>query len=304
MPGNFSSVIRQFLGSPKFAGLAQGTQVLYRHQLTLAEAVMGHLPVETVRPAIVQGYLDGLSVFPGKQSNAKTALKAVEKWAIVRDLLPHPITIGTQTIPLDGGHEPWSEEQIDTAIAHARPDLARVILLAANTGQRGSDIVKMRWSDIEEEEGRQWLQVTQKKTGRQLSIPLSRDMASEISKWEKRAPFFLVLAPDGRQYTRDRLSHDWTLERDGNPHLSAHKERGLVLHGLRAAAVVRMRREGFTEMEISNLIGMSEPMVHRYSRLANRKKMNLASIERIENLRGEKIKSLQAKLLKSNDPTI
>jgi integrase len=29
------------------------------------------------------------------------------------------------------------------------PDLARIVMLAVETGRRGSDIIKMRWSDIE-----------------------------------------------------------------------------------------------------------------------------------------------------------
>src|SRR5512138_2225340 len=105
MGGNFSAVIDGYLGSPQFMGLAESSQGNWRRLLLLAQKVMGELPVEQVRPSIVQAFLDGLSDFPGKQNSAKASLKAVEKWAIVRDMLPHPITIGVQVVGLDGGHE-------------------------------------------------------------------------------------------------------------------------------------------------------------------------------------------------------
>ena len=229
--------------------------------VNFSEESFGELSVDVVRPSIIQAHLDGLAEYPGKQSIAKTALKAVEKWALVRDLLPYPITTGTEIIRSDGGHEPWTDEEIEIAIANARPDLARAVALAFNTGQRGSDIVKMRWSDIEAQDGQQGINIIQKKTGRRFWIPIESDFADKMAEWERTPPFFLLLAPDGRQFTRNRLSHDWTIERDSNPALSAHKERGLVLHGLRASAVVRWRKLGATELEISKLVGMSPPMV-------------------------------------------
>ena len=135
-----------------FADLAPATQKLYNRALRAAEQedALGAYPVSVVRPAKVQLFLDALAATPGAASIARTALSAVQKWALVRDLLPYPILTGTYTAKSDGGHEPWSMEQVKLAEAHAREDLAHVVTLAVHTGQRGSDIVKMRWSDLEE----------------------------------------------------------------------------------------------------------------------------------------------------------
>ncbi len=293
MPGKFAIVIDQYLNSPQFDRLAKATQSNWKRALLLAQKTMGRLETDSINSSIVQAHLDGLSDFPGKQEIAKAALKQVEKWALVRNILQHPITVGVETIGSDGGHEPWSDNEIETAITSARPDIGKAVALAINTGQRGSDIIKMRWSDIETHDGRTWVNVVTQKTKRQLSIPLLFGL--QIDRWERKPPFYLVLAPDGRQFTRNRLSHDWAIERDTNEALAQHKERGLVLHGLRASTVIRLRMMGFTELEISSLIGMSEPMVARYSRLANQKKMALASVERIENFRGNNVSKLREK---------
>ncbi len=299
MPGTFAEVIRAYIGSPKFKdGLEESTQKLWRELLAIAEHpdALGAVPVISIRPSLVQAFLDGLSDTPGRQKNARTALKAVEKYALVRDLLPYPIMTGTEVIGTKDGHEPWSDAMIDLAVAKARPDLARVVLLGVHTGQRGSDIVKMRWRDIEDQEDiisgerRPGINVVQKKTGNRLWIPFTRELAAIITVWSKVRvpPFFLVLKPDGEPYTRNQLSVKWNDERDNNPGLEPIKEAGLVLHGLRSTAVVRARKAGSTPLQISSMFGMSEPMVARYSRLADQREMALAAVHHLDGTRRER----------------
>ncbi len=103
----------------------------------------------------------------GKQAAALAAFHALEKWAVVRDLLPKPITLGVETGKPEGGHVPWTDAQVALAERHARRDLARVITLGANTGQRISDLVRMGPTDVETLRGIDGINVTQKKTGRQ-----------------------------------------------------------------------------------------------------------------------------------------
>jgi integrase len=146
-------------------------------------------------------------------------------------------------------HEPWSLEHIQLAQQHARVDLARVVTLAVHTGQRGSDIVRMRWSDIEEQDGRQGVNVIQQKTGH------------------------------------------WNDERDNNPALKPLSEAGLVIHGLRATAVVRARRAGATVLEIASMYGMTEPTVARYSRLADQRDMALGAVVRLDRTAKEQTKA-------------
>lgn len=278
----FVTVIQAYLASSKFASLAKGTQANYRVSLHFAGSreALGAVPVEVLRPALVQGFLDGLAEKPGAQTAARVALKAVEKWAIVRDLLPHTITLGTEVVGGGDGHKPWTEQQIELAIRHAKPELARVIVLAASTGQRGSDLIKMRWNDLEEVDGRLGINVTQKKTGLQLWIPFTNALAAVVATWERR-PAPLLLRDDGGSWSsRDNLTHAWCRERDSNPELVPC--RGLALHGLRASACVRLRRIGATEAQISDMVGLSIPMVSRYCRLSVQKENAMAAVLRLD----------------------
>jgi integrase len=282
--GTFASVIRAYMASPKFSALAKSTRVNYGRTLEIAERAetIGSVTVDEMRPAVVQAFLDGFADRPAQQKCVQTAIKAVERWAIVRDLLPRPITLGTEAPGGDGGHEPWPDHLVEIAERHARPDLARVVTIAANTGQRGSDIVRMRWSDIEDQDGHPGINVTQQKTCLRLWVPFTAALRAVIPTWEKRPPFFLVLRPDGVPFTRPQLSDDWWEERERNPALAPLKAFGAVLHGLRGTAAVRLYRAGATTLEGSKMIGMSEQMFIRYVRLVAQRKMALAAVHRLD----------------------
>jgi integrase len=263
----FAAVIRAFMASPKFQGYSPATREVWGRELRLAERpdTLGAISVNVIRPALVQAFMDGMSDRPGKQTAALAALRQLERWGIVRDLLPQPITLGVEIGRSHDGHKPWTDEQVRLAETHARPELARVVTLAANTGQRGSDLVKMRWTDLEDYNGRTGINVTQLKTGRQIWVPITQELASAMAQWERR-PGFILLRPTGIPWTRKALTWAWIVERDGNPALRPLA--GLVLHGLRATACVRLLRAGANTRRIADMVGMSEPIVGRYCRFS------------------------------------
>lgn len=276
----FASVIRGYLASPKFLSLAPETQRGYRRMLTLAEHpdCLGAVLVEVMRPALVQEFLDGLSDVPGAQTLAQTSLKALERWALIRDQLPRPITLGTEVIGSDGGHEPWTPEQVAFAEENAVAHLSNAISLGANTGQRGSDLSRMRWTDIEMINGRPGINVTQKKTGLQLWVPFTQELIAKMETWERR-PGFILTKPDGQPFLRTQLRDAWVRERR-RPEMEALRH--LHLHGLRATAVVRLQRAGATIRDIVNLVGLSQGMVERYCRLSVQKENAMAAMERLD----------------------
>jgi integrase len=189
----------------------------------------------------------------------------------VRDLLPYPITTGTEAPGGTGGYGPWDDEQVKLAERTLKPYLARVITLGANTGQRGSDLVKMRWSDIEEYEGRPGINVTQKKTGLVIWVPFTQEFIKAIATWERR-PTFILLKEDDTPWTREQLSDHWLRARDTKPALAPLKE----------AAVVRLRRSGATTGQIASMVGMSEVMVNRYCRKSVQRENALAAVHYLD----------------------
>src|SRR5512139_1319310 len=294
---SLASVIDQYLDGSRFKELSASSKDSYKRSLMMVRKSIGEMDVDEVKPYIVQALLDGLTDFPGKQINVMTAIKAMESWALLRNLLPHAITVKRMDlVGSDGGYDPWTDHQIELALTHLPPHLARVVKLEINTGQRSSDIIRMRWSDLKESKGRLGINVTQKKTGVQLFIPFWDDFAAEISAWERQSPI-IVLDGNGLPYaTRNRLSKEWGRERDENPALEPLRDPPKVLHGLRSTTVVRLRKLKLSEGQISSLVGMSEPMVARYARHADKEEANVNTIEQAENMRGANIKVFRAKV--------
>lgn len=283
--GTFMSVVSDFLRSDKFLGLSPVTQQNYRYLLVMAgsQENLGAIRVESLRPSMVQGFLDTLADQPYTQRNAKSVLRVVERWAIVRDRLPHHITTGTEAPGGQGGHHPWSEAQVTLAEREASPTLSKFITLASNTGQRGSDLVKMRWSDIEEVDGYPGINVTQYKTALRLWVPFTDEMVKALATWERRLPF-LIMKSNGEPFNRNQLTHRWNYERDTRPALESLRDPPLRIHGLRATAVVRLRRLGASIPLICDTIGMSPQMVKRYSRFSEQRE-NAKAAMRLLNAR-------------------
>jgi len=288
--GLFSDVIRKFVASAKFAALGKSTQEGWARELRLAETpeILGGVSVHVIRPALVQAFLDGIAHLPGKQEMALKALRAVEKWGMVRDLLPHAITTGVEIVGCRDGHRPWRDDYVTLAEQHAtRHYLNRIITLQANTGQRGSDIVKMRWQDIEMLQGHPGINVVQVKTSLTIWVPFTQPLIQAMAGWE-RQPGYIVRRDNGLPWSRKRLSTEWPIIRDSVTELRPLAEAGLVLHGLRATACIRLSRAGATTRQISDWIGMSEKMVCRYTRFSEQRVNAMAAVVHLDRYMAQK----------------
>lgn len=286
---SFAALVRAFKEHPKFKAYAQATQELWGRELDFAAHpdCLGTLSRDEIRPALVQAFFDGLTGRPGKQAAALGALKQLEKWAVVRDLLPRQITLGVEIESSDGGHIPWTEAQVAYAETHLPAHLARAITLAANTGQRGSDLIRMGWTDVEMFNGIEGISIRQKKTRRDVWIPITSTLAAAMRTWERRPGPFLTRA-DGRPWTRRKLSDAWTYTRDNSDLFVSYRlcgpdaDRPLVLHGLRGHACVQLLRAGANTRQISDMVGMSEEMVANYTRFSVQRENAAAAVHHLE----------------------
>ena len=296
IPGTFADVVRAYMASDAFRRLGPGTSRNYVREIALIERpeILGAIPAADMRPALVQGFLDGLSHRPGKAAHALTALQAIERFAVPRDLLDRPICFGVRIVRGKGGYQPWRDDQVALAEAHASPLLARAVTLAANTGQRGSDLIRMGWGDLEDYKGITGINVRQVKTGRGLWIPVTPELAAAMVGWERRPGPFLVGTRGA--FSRGSLTKRWERERDTVPELAPLRDVApgathphLVLHGLRATCVVRLRRAGVSIPQICDIVGMSPAMVERYCRFADQRDNALAAVASVHRI-GERAK--------------
>lgn len=307
---NFAALVRLFMSpaNPKWhlppdkGGLAINSKKSWGGELRFMARpdCLGALKIGELRPSLVQAFFDGIADRIGKQTVALRALRALEKWAAKRDLLGRAITLGVEIGKSDGGHIPWTDNQVAIAEHNAKPDLAQLVTLGANTGQRCSDLVRMGWTDISTHRGRDGIRVVQVKTGREVWVPILEPLARAMATWQRQpGPF---LRRNGRVWPNPRAaSMAWDYERQNNPHLTEHRDTPLVIHGLRGHWCVKASREGLSDHAISDMIGMSVPMVSRYTRHSRQQDNAVAhviSLERWRNDQGEKPGNLASKSLK------
>lgn len=255
------ALIDAYLTAPAFLGLSEGTREQYERALKIARAAWGTLPVSGLRPVHIQAVMDGFAEQPGKANTFLGTMRAMSAWGRARDFAPHSLTEGVKPYPKLGGHKPWTPEQVQCAHASLTGSVRRGVMLGLYTGQRGSDIVRLGWTDVDEGGFR----IRQRKTSREVWCPIVPELAAEMASWEKRPGPFVAL-PNGGVYERKLLSKHFAWARDALPVM-----KGTTLHGLRSTAVVRLRREGLSTGQIGDIIGMSLAMIERYCRFADRK---------------------------------
>jgi integrase len=312
---SFATLIRLFMSPanakwrepPERGGYSKSTKDVWGRELRFISRpdTLGAISRHEIRPALVQAFFDGIADRPGKCSAAWSAIKQLEKWCIVRDLLPRQITLGVEIAERDDtGHIPWTDEQVALGEAKARPDLAKAITLISNTGQRGSDAVRMGPTDIESFQGIDGINVIQQKTGRVQWVPITPELARAMESWP-RVPGPFLRMPDGRPWKRADLAAHWNRHRDSNDDLrplgkaavvgKPTIDTGLVMHGLRGTACVRLRRAGATIPQIADMVGMSEAMVARYCRFSIQRENAVAAVIHLERTISERTRDMLQK---------
>jgi hypothetical protein len=288
---SFYALVRAFKESAKFKGLAKASQDLWGRELDFAcrPNCLGAVPLDVIRPALIQGYLDGWDDKPGKQAAALAAFKALDRWAVVRDLcrdrLPSASKPASRKAATFIGPMLRLSSPRGTSVPTWRAPSRLVPTPASGSATK---IVRMGPTDIETYRGIDGINVRQKKTGRQVWVPILAPLAAVMKTWERRPGPFL-LRTNGKPWASSHLTDRLDYEKKTNPAIAEIAQAGLVMHGLRGHACVRLRRAGCTAMQIADMIGMSVAMVERYCRFSVQMENAVAGVIQLQGTSTERI---------------
>jgi hypothetical protein len=262
-----------------------GEETLYNYgrSLDIARRAWGVLPVSGVRPAHVLQIMNGLAATPGKANNFLLAMKLLSGWAITQDLIDKSMVEGVKAFKLTGGHKPWTDAQLAAADRGLVGAVRRGFMLYLHTGQRGSDVVKLGPTHIDEG----GFSIKQQKTKREVWCPIVPELTAEMADWPRR-PGPYVVQDSGAIYTRNLFWDHFDQARKNIPELA-----GVTLHGLRCTAVIRLRRAGLSVPHISDIVGMSLATIQRYCRFADRKESGKAALVMLGEAREKKAKKAE-----------
>ena len=241
--------------------LAASTKMQYEKTIDMAVEVWGDLPLAGLRGKHVQAYCDKLT--PGTARNFVNCLSSYSKWARKRGYTEVNFTFGIDLPKAGKGHLPWTDKQLAIGNTKLTGVMRQGFVLYRYTGLRGSDVVRLGPTFVDAFEGRDGFAFMTQKRKRDVWCPILSELAAEMKDWDRRPGPYLLQA-NGKPFTRKEFARQFAEARKLIPEL-----KGLKLHGLRATAVIRLRRAGLSYAQIGDIVGMSAKMVERYCRNAD-----------------------------------
>lgn len=244
---------RDYQASDRFAKRAAGTQRLYALTLKKVEAMLGKFPVNDLTQEDIQFELDNEKMGPGAHNIFIALIGVIYKWGRNRGkttLDPAREIEKEET----GEHRAWPEDMLDAGLEsdHDRTRLA--VHLLYYTGQRIGDVAKMRWGDIRGG----ILYVEQQKTGKELQIPIHRDLAEELARTPKRG-MTIIVNENGGAMTPQVIRREIKA-------LGAAHGREIVPHGLRKNAVHALLLAGCSVPQAASITGQTHQIVEYYAK--------------------------------------
>jgi integrase len=189
---------------------AARTQIDNEAELSKLRRVFDDAPIDGITPQHIAQYRDNRGAQAKTRANREIALLShvfnmAREWGFTAHENPCRGVKRNKETP----RRFYADDEVwNAVIAQSPPELKDAMLLAYQTGQRPSDVLKMRWSDIKEEA----LEIQQGKTGKRLRILLSENgtqtgLGLLIDKIKLRAVsgFFIVSTPNGQPLNK------WTL---------------------------------------------------------------------------------------------
>jgi len=260
MPGSLGWAIERFLASPFYSERAETTRRNYRRVLDRLREKYGAGLLRDLKPRHVRTMRNEIAATSTTAADIAMGLIsglwdfAVERLGLELDADP---THGIKRIHrVKHEHEPWPAELIERFLREARPSLRWAVRLALYTGQRRSDLVKMRWSQFDGE----WIEVRQQKTGALLSIPCHAELRVELQSMSRVADTILV-GERSAPLTGSSLS---VMVRRALREMGIN---GYSIHGLRKNAGASLADAGCTPHEIAAITGHKTlGMVQHYTK--------------------------------------
>lgn len=275
--GSLSLLVAAYYASADWKALKPSTQTVYRNVLDRFRADFGDLPAHRLDSGSLENVLAKMTDRPGAARNLLKRIRGLYAFGREKRLVSTDPTAGVSVkARKTDGFRPWTDDDIEKFEAHwpegSRARLALYLLLY--TGQRRSDVVVMGRQHVRDGA----IHIRQKKTGRELVIPLHAVLKAQLDALPKTNLTFLMTA-FGKPMTEAGFTQ-WFVgcaKAAGLPNRSGP-------HGLRKAAGRWLAEAGCSVLEIASITGHeSLKEVERYTKSARQVELAKAAMDRMAN---------------------
>ena len=264
--GKFRSVIVAYRSSKDYAKLADSTKRMWSRWLDRINDYFGELSVkqfdrpDKIRP-IIRRWRATYAETPRAADYGMQVLSRVLSYAVdpMAKIASNPCE-GIKGIYTNNRAEIiWLPSDIEQIRAHASAEVMWAIDLAAHTGLRVGDLVRLSWSHI----GEDAITITtgKSKHAREAVIPLYAALRELLAKIPKRSPVILTNTRN-KPWGTDGLNSSFTAAMVK----SGLKERDLHFHDLRGTAATKFYVAGLSERMVAEIMGWDEDYVAKIIR--------------------------------------
>jgi integrase len=274
--GSVEAVSNVYLASATFKKRAPATQAAYRARLRDICNLWGERPIADIRRKHVIALQDHYADKPATGDMTVAILRLLMAFAVDREYRPDNPAIGVKKVHKGDdveSYEAWPQWAIDKFLSvHEGTTMALALKMGLYTGQRESDVLGMRWSDIVD--GR--VLVKQDKTRERIAVKLHYSLMESLAQANRESPIILTSVRH-RPFNGPNFRQQFT---------KAKKEAGLsipelrlVFHGLRYNACEQLAELGMPPQSIMAITGHKTlAMVAKYSAKANQRLMGDAAM--------------------------
>ena len=272
-PGTFAALAIRYYGSPQYQSLSTTSRGNYRRVIDGFLEEHGHRQAHQMTREHVDIIIGKMANKPGAGIILLKRLRTLIRYAMALGWTDRDPTAGVKAYRSKEIHT-WNEDEITAFEKHwpegSRERLAFALLLY--TGQRGSDVHRMLWTDIVGDT----IRVAQQKTAAKLNIPIHASLSRLLA----------IANPDqATTLIATAYSKPFSVKGFGNMMSSAIRSAGLPRrckpHGLRKAAARRLAEAGCSASEIMAITGHKTlAEVERYTRAAEQERLARQAIKR------------------------
>jgi integrase len=280
--GKFRSVITLYRASPAFLNLADTTRKNWARWLDRIAEHFGELSIRQFdRPemkGIIRQWRGKWAHQPRTADYGMQVLSRVLSYAVdpLGKVGSNPCEGIKQLYANNRAEIIWTPADIEQLRSHASAEVMHAVDLAAATGLRVSDLVRLSWSHV----GEDAIVITTGKSGhrREAVIPVYDGLRALLATIPRRSPVILTNSRK-KPWTADGLNSSFApaMVKAG---LKAQK---LHFHDLRGTAATKFYLAGLSERVIAEIMGWEEDAVAKIiRRYVDRKAAVRAAILQIE----------------------
>lgn len=280
-PARFRALVTLYKSSPQFAGLADSTRAAWAPWLDrMAEHFAPLSIAQFDRPTKIQPLIRRW-----RNKWEKTPRTADYGLQVLSRVLSHAVELGKigsnpcegikQLYSADRSGIIWTDADVKQIRAACAPEVAWAVDLAAHTGLRRGDLIRLAWTHIGEDAI--VLATGKSRMRREAIIPLYDELRAVLAGIPKRSTMVLTHSrsrpwkDDGLGTAINRAKID-----------AGMAERDLHFHDLRGTAATKFYIAGLSERVIAEIMGWEEDYVAKIiRRYVGRAAATRAAIERL-----------------------